>query len=100
MIHDWNDEQPSQIKNQESRIKNQESRIKNERVHRDFRKVMILFCATGKRALNAVITALASPPCRRIASLNVKVSPSCMSRSRVRRPHNGAVLSLFAVPWP
>src|SRR5881396_1135947 len=39
------------------------------------------------------MTSPASPACRRIASLRVRLVPSCINRSRVRRPQSGAVLN-------
>src|SRR5713226_3134588 len=49
------------------------------------------------RSLNSRTTLLASPRCRRIASVNVTDSPSCISRARIRTAHSGGVRILLRV---
>ena len=46
------------------------------------------------------MTEVAWPAWRRIASLRVRLSPSCINRSRVRMPHSGGVRTLLRVPGP
>src|SRR5215472_1058642 len=70
------------------------------RAYRDCRNVISWFFWLVVRARYLLITPVASPPCRRIASFLVNESRSCISRSLVRPPQRGDVRILLAVAGP